>query len=802
MAATTTTTTGAPPGTGVPRRWAALSFIALAQLMVVLDATVVNIALPSAQKALDISDGNRQWVITAYTLAFGGLLLFGGRIADLVGRKQTFLIGLLGFAGASALGGAAVNAGMLLGARALQGSFGALLAPSALSLLTVMFTEPKERAKAFGIYGAIAGGGAALGLILGGVLTEYLNWRWALYVNVPIAVVAFIGALAFLHVSASSRNRARLDIPGVVLVTAGLVSLVYGFTRAESDGWSDRSVIGLFVAAGVLLIAFVAVESRVKAPLLPLRVVLDRNRGGAYLAVGLAVIAMFGLFLFLTYYLQVVKGYSPVKTGLAFLPMVAGMITGSTQISARLMHRVAPRALMLPGLLCATAGMVILTQLKVDSSYASMVLPAQVLLGLGLGCNMMPAMNLATTGVAPQEAGVASAMINTSQQVGGSIGTAMLNTIAATATTHYLTHHTHGRPTPHLAAVGMVHGFTVALWWAVGILGLAALIVAVLVNRKGEGRRAAASQSGNGVDGAEGIPAQRSRELASTGIRTAESDRPSVQGQSSDVTVAVASAEEARDGGPGAEIRGYVRGSGAAPVPGATLTLIDLSGHQVGRAAAHGDGSYALTAPGAGSYVLVTASSGHQPQAATLMVGNEPLVHDVNLAGTSCLTGVVRSASTGAPIGGAMVVVTDVRGQVIASGKTSEDGGFSFADLTSGTFTVAVSAESHRPTALPIEVVGQGITPCTVELQVGAQVQGTVRAGSENRPLADARVTLLDSGGNVVGTATTGLDGEYAFTDLDTGEYTMIASGYPPVATTLTVDGIGESGFDLQLGHP
>ncbi|MFL6054988.1 MAG: MFS transporter [Actinoallomurus sp.] len=471
----------------VSQRWTALLFIALAQLMVVLDATVVNIALPSAQRALHISDGDRQWVITAYTLVFGGLLLFGGRIADLVGRKRTFLIGLVGFAGASALGGAAVNTGMLLGARALQGAFGALLAPSALSLLATMFSEPRERAKAFGIYGAISGGGSAVGLILGGVLTEYLNWRWALYVNVPIAVVAFLGAVASIHVPAGHRHRARLDIPGVVLVTAGLVSLVYGFTRAESEGWSDGSVIGLFVAAGVLLVAFVVVEALTRAPLLPLRVILDRNRGGAYLAVGLAVIAMFGLFLFLTYYMQVVKGYSPVRSGLAFLPFTAGIVTGSTQIAARLMHRVPARALMVPGLLVGAAGMVLFTQLTVDSSYREPVLPATVLLGVGMGAAFMPAMTLATSGIRPQDAGVASAMVNTSQQVGGSIGTALLNTIAAGATTGWLA--THAGTDPTRAAV---HGYVTAFWWATAIMLLAALIVAVLVRTDDRGTSATA----------------------------------------------------------------------------------------------------------------------------------------------------------------------------------------------------------------------------------------------------------------------------------------------------------------------
>ncbi|MFF0217380.1 MFS transporter [Streptomyces vinaceus] len=505
--------TAAPaPLAADPSRWKALVFIALAQLMVVLDATIVNIALPSAQTDLGISDGNRQWVITAYALAFGGLLLFGGRIADKWGRKNAFIVGLIGFALASALGGAANGEAMMLGARALQGAFGALLAPAALSLLAVMFTDAKERAKAFGIYGAIAGGGGAVGLILGGFLTEYLNWRWTFFVNIPFAIIAAVGAWMIIREPAGGRNRAPLDIPGVILSTTGLVALVYGFTRAESAGWSDTVTVAMFVASAVLLAAFVFVESRVKSPLLPLRVLLERNRGGVYLSLGLAVIAMFGLFLFLTYYLQVVKGFSPVKTGFAFLPMIAGMITGSTQIGARLMTRVAPRLLMGPGFLLAATGMLLLTQLEVGSSYPALILPAQLLLGLGMGTAFMPAMSLATHGVNPADAGVASAMVNTSQQVGGAIGTALLNTIAASATTAYLTDHAAavaaGGPAAKLVqAQAMVEGYSSAIWWAVGILVASATIALTLITtgRPGAGGPVA-SGDGAGADAEVKIP--------------------------------------------------------------------------------------------------------------------------------------------------------------------------------------------------------------------------------------------------------------------------------------------------------
>ncbi|PSJ26657.1 MFS transporter [Streptosporangium nondiastaticum] len=484
------------PSAPDPRRWWALVVIAIAQLMVVLDATIVNIALPSAQRALHMSDGNRQWVITAYTLAFGGLLLLGGRIADLAGRKRTFMTGLVGFAAASALGGAAHTSGLLFMARALQGAFAALLAPSALSLLTTTFTVGKERAKAFGIYGAIAGGGAAIGLIAGGLLTEYLDWRWCLYVNVPIALAALLGAGAFLHDDRRRRGeRPRLDIRGVLLGCGGLVAIVYACSEAEPRGWSDPLVLGLLCGGVALLAAFAWWQGRAPSPLLPLQIVRDRNRSGAFLTMGLAVIAMFGMFLFMTYYLQVVLGYSPVKTGLAFLPMTAAIVVGSTQISARLLNHVPPRALMVPGAVLAAGGLFLLTFLPVEPAYASHVLPAELLVGLGMGLIFMPVMATATAGVAPQDAGVTSATVNTAQQVGGSIGTALLNTIATSTSAAFITAHlktaaataaaTGGALTPAardtVVKTGVVHGFHVAIAWGSGIMLLAGLVGGILV---------------------------------------------------------------------------------------------------------------------------------------------------------------------------------------------------------------------------------------------------------------------------------------------------------------------------------
>jgi EmrB/QacA subfamily drug resistance transporter len=463
----------APP----PRRWTSLAFVSLAQLMVALDATIVSIALPSAQTALHASDADRPWVITAYTLSFGGLLLLGGRFGDFFGRKRTFLVGLLGFALASALGGSAPNFAILVGARALQGAFGALLAPTALSLLATTFTEPKERAKAFAVYGAIAGSGAAAGMLLGGVLTQYLSWRWCLYVNIPIAVVAGIGGWLVLRDSPATA-KPRFDVLGVVLAAAGLVALVYGCTVAASQGWRSTEVVTLLAASIVLLALFVAWEARAANPLLPLHIVLDRNRGGAYLTVALTIAGMLGAFLFLTYYLQVVLRFTPVQAGLAFLPITLASQVGSWVIAARLMPRLPARYLMAPGALVAAAGMGLLTQVQVDSNYLTLVLPAEVLLGVGTSCVMVPAFSIGTLGVDRREAGIAAATVNTFQQIGGSLGVAVLNTIAASATAAYIAVNSNER----VRIESIVHGYSVATEWGAAILLLGAVVAAALIH--------------------------------------------------------------------------------------------------------------------------------------------------------------------------------------------------------------------------------------------------------------------------------------------------------------------------------
>jgi EmrB/QacA subfamily drug resistance transporter len=459
------------------RRWLILGVIALAQLMVVLDVTIVNIALPSAQGDLGFSDDSRQWVITAYALAFGSLLLLGGKISDLIGRKWTFTAGLLGFAGASAVGGAAPSFEVLIGARALQGAFAALLAPAALSIVTTTFTDPGERAKAFGVYGAIAGSGAAVGLLLGGILTEVLDWRWTMYVNLAFAVPAAIAGIRLL-VNMRPTERPRIDVPGVLVASAGLFSLVYGFANAEMDGWGAPLTVAMLATGVVALSAFVAIQRRVANPLLPLRIVTDRNRGAAFLAVGIAAVAMFGTFLFLTYFLQQNLGFSPIESGLAFLPMVVTIMAFATTASTRLLPRLGPRPLVPTGLALSALGLAFLTGIEVDSTYAGSVLPGILVMGAGFGLIMAPSMATATGRIAPSDAGVASATVNTAQQVGGSVGIALLSTLFADAVSGFAA--PAGTPAQLVAAEAAVHGYTVAFWWAAGILAAGALVTALL----------------------------------------------------------------------------------------------------------------------------------------------------------------------------------------------------------------------------------------------------------------------------------------------------------------------------------
>ena len=473
-----------------PQRWFALFVIAIAQLMVVLDASIVNIALPHAalphaMGGLSISPKNYQWAVTAYTLTFGGFLLLGGRIGDYMGRKKAFLIGLAGFAGASLLGGFAQNQQMLFGARALQGVFGALLAPAALSLISVTFTDSKERAKAFGVYGALSGVGAAIGLIAGGLLTQYFSWRWCLFVNTPMAIIALALAIPNVHES-KVEGHPHYDVAGALSATAGMVSVVYGVSQASTNGWGSTSAWPFIAVGAALLTIFFVIEARKKEPLLPLRLLTDRVRGGSYLTQILVGLGLFGMFLFMTFYFQDVHGYSAVKTGLLFLPFSVGIIL-SAGATSQLLPKFGPRPLATTGCAMAGVGLFYLSFISPTSSYVAHVMPAMIIASLGLGMTFVSLASTALFNVQPRDTGAASAVLTTSQQLGGSFGTAIQNTIVVSSATAFVAgalrnHHATSSAMVTLQKVARVHGYDSAFRFGAAMMFLGALSFYTLVN--------------------------------------------------------------------------------------------------------------------------------------------------------------------------------------------------------------------------------------------------------------------------------------------------------------------------------
>ncbi|MER8225768.1 MFS transporter [Streptomyces sp. NPDC094143] len=469
-----------------PRRWAALTFLSLAQLMLVLDTTVVNVAAPAVQSAFGISDSDRHWIITTFGLGFGGLLLLGGKLADMCGRRRVLMTGLIGFSLASVLSGAAVSTPMLMVARTLQGIFAALLSPAALSLVAALFPTPAARAKAFGIYGAVGAVGGGAGLVLGGVLTQFVSWRLIFLISPLIGAVAVTGILITVRAPEHPRNGARLDLAGAGLAAAALVAFVLGLTSAARDGLASGTAIALFTASVALLAAFGLVESKVRNPMVPIRLVAHRSRSGVFVSMGLGVSGQFGLLLALSYYLQAVKGYTPLQTGLAYLPMMAGMVVGSYRLGPVLMRRSRPRLIMGCGFLLAAGGLLLLAQVQPTSPYTTVLLPGLALLGIGMGTAYTAAISTATHQVSADDSGVVSAMVNTAQQVGAALGTAVLNVLAASATAAYARSHaaTGGPAEGALDVQAVAHGCATAALWASGVLSLAALAAFVLIDAR------------------------------------------------------------------------------------------------------------------------------------------------------------------------------------------------------------------------------------------------------------------------------------------------------------------------------
>ncbi|NIZ92871.1 MFS transporter [Kineococcus rubinsiae] len=799
-------------------KWIVLAVLCLAQLMVVLDATIVNIALPTAQQDLAFSDEDRQWVVTSYALAFGSLLLLGGRLSDLLGRKLMFLVGLVGFAASSALGGAAEGFGTLIVARALQGAFGAMLAPAALSLLTTTFTDPRMRTKAFSIFGAVAGAGGGIGLLLGGLLTEHLSWRWCLYINVALAVVA-VAAGVVLLTNDRSKERPVLDWWGTVTAILGLVGVVYGLANAESDGWSSPSTWGFLVAGLVVLVVFTVLQSRVAHPLLPLRIVLHRNRGGSLVALAVTGAGMFGVFLFLTYYMSNSLGYSPVQTGLAFLPMIGAISVAAALLGGPLLARVGPKPVISAGMLLAAVGMVLLTGIELDSAYASAILPGLIVQGLGLGLVFSAAMATATQGVRADDAGVASAMANTTQQIGGSIGTALLSAFAGTAASDWIAENVAGAPSPEQLAEATLASYHTAFWISAGIFAGGA-VASFLLLRRGVPDEAGADAPGEGAHVASvAVPAEAptaANPTAATprGAHRAQQPVPAAPDSAAQETAAQETAAEvpaARVPAQGVRsdvgltVSGSVRQHGGRALPGAVVTLTDKTGRQVTRTTSGPDGSYALALPTGGTYLLIVAAAHVQPSATLVAVGGTSVRRDVLLSGRASIAGRVesRDAASGAltPVAGALVTLTDVTGEVVGSTRTDAAGGYAFAQLLGGSFVLTAQSDAHRPLARGVEIPDSGGLACDLQLTGGGRLAGTVVAASDGRRVREASVTLVDAQGEVVAAAVTDDEGAYSFDDLPGGQYTLTAAGYAPVATSVDVEEDAVAAAQVELGR-
>ncbi len=790
----------------------ALTGLLLGMFVAILSSTIVSNALPDIIKDLGGGQSAYTWVVTASLLAMTASTPLWGKLADLFSKKLLIQFALVVFVLGSAAAGLSQNAGMLIAFRAVQGVGMGGLSALAQIILAAMIS-PRERGRYNGYLGATFATAMVGGPLIGGVITDtsWLGWRWCFYVGVPFAVVALIVLQRTLHLPVVKRQ-AKVDWTGAFFITAAVCLLLVWVTFAGDKydwvSWQTYAMIGGTVA---LLGVFVLVESRASEPIIPLRLFRNRTITLASLASLFVGVALFAGTIFFSQYFQLARDKSPTMSGVMTIPMIGGLFVAST-VSGQVITRTGRwKAWLLAGGVLVTAGLGLLGTLRYDTPYWHVAI-YMALLGLGVGMMMQNLVLCTQNQVSPADLGVASSVVTFFRSLGGAIGVSALGAILSHRITDHLkdglatldpkyaaglsgsTHNAipdlDALPAPLRTVIEGAYGHGIGdVFLYAAPVALLALVFSLFIKEVPLRTKGALAQAADEKAGENGVSAGPVAETQAV---------PSV---SAVATAAVEAADpvDAPSRG-GIPVRGHVRGVESAPVAQAAVTLISLTGRQLGLAVTQGDGAYALDAPGTGSYVLIASADGYQPQASTVVVNGEPVSYDILLSGTSGLSGLVRGTETGVPVEGAMVIVTDVRGDVLATGTTGEQGEFTFAELVPGAVTVAVNAAGYRPRALPVEVGGTGVTRVEVELASGAHVQGVVRA--PHGPLGDARVTLVDAAGNVVGSATTGADGAYAFADLDGGEYTVIATGYPPVATALTVTGRGADDHDIELAHP
>ncbi|MFG3662184.1 MFS transporter [Streptomyces sp. NPDC047706] len=797
----------------------ALTGLLLGMFVAILSSTIVSNALPDIIQDLGGGQSAYTWVVTASLLAMTASTPLWGKLADLFSKKLLIQLALVIFMLGSAAAGLSQDPATLITFRAVQGIGMGGLSSLAQIILAAMIS-PRERGRYNGYLGATFATAMVGGPLIGGVITDtdWLGWRWCFYVGVPFAVIALAVLQRTLHLPVDKR-RVKVDWAGAFFITAAVCLLLIWVTFAGDKydwvSWQTYAMVGGTVA---LLAIFLIIETKASEPIVPLRLFRNRTITLASLASLLVGIAMFAGTIFFSQYFQLARDESPTMSGVLTIPLIGGLFVSST-VSGQVITRTGRwKTWLLAGGVLVTGGLGLLGTIRYDTEYWHVAL-YMALLGLGVGM-MMQNLVLATQNqVTPGDLGAASSVVNFFRSLGGAVGVSALGAVLTRRITDYveegasaldpksaaaLTGSSSSGSIPDLDALpgplrtlfesAYGHGIADVFLYAAPV-ALLALVCSLFIKEVPLRTKGALAQAAD-----DGIPAPAAAPAAQPLARgPVLADTEAGADGTERLAAAVAVATEAPVPG-GIPVRGHVRGAGNAPVPQAAVTLISLSGRQLGRSVAQADGSYAVDAPGTGSYVLIASADGFQPQACTVVVGGEPVSYDILLSGTSGLTGVVRAAGNALPVKDAMVIVTDVRGDLLAGQTTGEHGQFGFAELVPGPVTVAVSAAGFRPRAVPAEVANTGVTRVGVDLDAGARVQGVVRA--PHGPLADARVTLVDAAGNVVGTATTGSDGAYAFTDLDGGEYTVIASGHPPAATALTVTGAGVDSHDIELAHP
>ncbi|MFD7971579.1 MFS transporter [Streptomyces clavifer] len=810
----------APDGTPMTHRqiMEALTGLLLGMFVAILSSTVVSNALPEIISDLGGGQSAYTWVVTASLLAMTATTPLWGKLSDLFSKKLLVQIALIIYVLGSIVAGLSTSSGMLIACRVVQGIGVGGLSALAQIVMAAMIS-PRERGRYSGYLGAVFAVATVGGPLLGGVITDtsWMGWRWCFYVGVPFAVIALVVLQKTLKLPVVKRE-VKVDWSGAFFISAAVSLLLLWVTFAGDKydwiSWQTYTMLGGTVA---LIALFLLIESRASEPIIPLRLFRNRTITLASVASLFVGVAMFAGTVFFSQYFQLARDKSPTMSGVMTIPMIAGLFLSST-VSGQVITKTGRwKAWLVSGGFLVTAGLGMLGTIRYDTEYWHIAV-FMFVMGLGIGM-MMQNLVLATQNqVAPADLGAASSVVTFFRSLGGAIGVSALGAVMANRVTHYVKDGLadlgpegaafgHGGtggggipdldklPAPFRTVVEMAYGHGVGdVFLYAAPAALVAFIVTIFIKEV-----ALKTNAGNDKAGAEAPAAENATAAPGTAALVAE-------GTAGVTSVGAPETADTRDTLvttlQGTPVRGVVRGAEGAPVARAAVTLISLGGRQLGRSVARADGGYVLDAPGSGSYVLIASADGFQPQASTVVVGEEPLAYDILLAGTSGLAGTVRTAEGGSPVEGAMVLVTDVRGDVLATGSSGATGEFAFGELVPGAVTVAVTAAGYRPLALPVEIGGQGVTRVDAALESGALVKGVVRAGTGRAPLSDARVTLIDAAGNVVATSTTGEDGVYAFTDLDAGEYSVVATGYPPVAGSLTVTGAGVDGHDIELAHP